>query len=281
MVSVIIPTYNRYTLLCEAVRSVLDQTFLDLEILIIDDGSSEDIEQITTLSPLIKYLRIAHWGMPGYVRNRGVENSTGEYLAFLDSDDLWYPNKLERQLAYMAGISPSPLIYTKERWLRDEKVIRQRKFRQGEGDIFDLALKRCMVGPSTVLMRRDLFLTYGGFREDLEIAEDYELWLRLTAMHKIGFIDEPLITKRAGHGDQLSEKYGYIELFRIRALQELVDKDWFSVHATDSHQSRATAELVRKFEICASGAKKRGLEDEYHVYQRMYERYHQMSLNRS
>ncbi len=273
MVSVIIPTYNRYEYLCEAVDSVLAQTYTELEIIIIDDGSTENIREITQRSERIRYIPIEHSGMPGYVRNRGVEYSQGEFLAFLDSDDLWFPTKLETQMVFLAANPEIPLVYTKERWLRGEKIIRQRKFKQASGDIFDLALKRCMVGPSTVVMRSKLFSDFGGFREDLEVAEDYELWLRITALHEIGFIEEPLITKRAGHGDQLSEKYGYIEQFRIHALQGLVDSCWFEKYADPSYQSRAIEELARKYQICASGAKRRGLDETYEEYQRMYERY--------
>jgi hypothetical protein len=93
--------------------------------------------------------------------------------------------------------------------------------------IFEDALKKCIIGPSTVLMEASLFREAGGFREDLEIAEDYELWLRITSRYSVAYLDEALTVKRAGHPGQLSEKYGSIEYFRIKALEPLVDSRWF------------------------------------------------------
>ena len=279
MVSVIIPTFERYEFLCEAVDSVLDQQVSDLEVIVVDDGSSSPISRITERDPSVRYLRVDHSGMPGLVRNRGVAISRGAYLAFLDSDDLWQPGKLSRQLSYLEAHDEFDLVYTGELWMRSGRRIRQKAFRQGEGDVFSLALRRCMIGPSTVLMRRSLFDAYGGFREDLEICEDYELWLRITAEHAVGFLPEPLVTKRAGHGDQLSERYGYIEQFRIQALKELVDGEWFSSHGLPLQQQEAVEELIRKYGICGAGAMKRGRAEEGEAYLRLRDLYRQRPIS--
>lgn len=257
-VSVIIPVYNRPRLATEAVRSVLLQSYPRLECILVDDGSSEAPEEACRLfgaDPRFRYLPIEHIGMPGAVRNRGVEAAGYGLLAFLDSDDLWLPRKLELQVeVFQAGEGglvrekPSqalegaaPLVHSREIWLRGEKIISQKGQRfQRRGDVFGEALKKCMIGPSTVLMRRDVYEQLGGFPEDLEIAEDYELWLRLTALYPVEFVEEPLIVKRAGHGQQLSEKYGHIELFRLKGLEDLVRRRWFAEQALNPALAQTT-----------------------------------------
>ncbi len=255
--SVIIPTFNRSQMLLEAVQSVLKQTLLPKEILVIDDGSSEPLGPLVAEigSPLIRYIKQSHTGMAGQVRNVGVSQSTGEWVSFLDSDDLWYPEKLARTAATITSETP-PLIHCKERWIRCGSEVSQRKQKhQRRGDIFSDCLKKCIIGPSTVTMKRDVYENLGGFREDLEIAEDYEFWLRYCNMYAVEYIDEPLVEKRAGDWDQLSEKYNEIEIFRIRGLRDLVDRGVFYV----GNQLLAKDELVRKCEIHSKGAEKRGL----------------------
>jgi len=332
-VSVIIPVYNRPKLATEAVRSVLLQSYPQLECILVDDGSSEAPEEACRLfaaDPRFRYLPIDHIGMPGAVRNRGVEAARYGLLAFLDSDDLWLPRKLELQLrlprqtellqaggkglfqaedgGFLQGqpaLRPgaaAPLVHSREVWLRGDKIISQKRQRfERRGNVFAEALKKCMIGPSTVLMRRDVYEQLGGFREDLEIAEDYELWLRLTALYQVEFVEEPLIVKRAGHGQQLSEKYGHIELFRLKGLEDLVRRRWFAEQAPKKPQQQspnqttaptssqalhkgplqagrespravdlqqmASAVLADKCAIYAAGCRKRGREQEAQVYE--------------
>ncbi len=285
-VSVIIPVYNRPKLATEAVRSVLLQSYPQLECILVDDGSSEAPEEACRLcaaDPRFRYLPIEHTGMPGAVRNRGVEAARYELLAFLDSDDLWLPRKLELQVQLLQEQPAqrlggfAALVHSREIWLRGEKIISQKGQRfERRGEVFAEALKKCMIGPSTVLMRRDVYEQLGGFREDLEIAEDYELWLRLTALYPVEFVEEPLIVKRAGHGAQLSEKYGHIELFRLKGLEDLVRRRWFAGQASSQSinknptphlQHMASAELADKCAIYAAGCRKRGREQEAQLYE--------------
>jgi len=265
-VSVIVPTYNRADYLAEALWSVREQTCRVGQLVIVDDGSTDGTEvyvQSLNNQPNLRYLRIPHCGMPGKVRNAGARLATGEYLAFLDSDDLWEPEKLARQVAYFEEHQEIQICHTRETWQRGEKIVSQagQKHRRS-GIIFADALKKCIIGPSTVMMRRELFEELGGFREDLEIAEDYELWLRITARVPVGYIDEPLVVKRGGHADQLSEKYGQIEIFRIKAL--LVNLEEGSFQGEQRHM--VARELVRKCRIYAQGCEKRGKGDEARRY---------------
>jgi glycosyltransferase involved in cell wall biosynthesis len=263
------------------VDSVLAQRCRDFELIVVDDGSTDDtpalLEELLSgeewpaaWRPSIRVVRQRHCGFPGAVRNRGVAESTGELVAFLDADDLWEPEKLERQVARFdegRGRGGAPVLcHTRERWLRNGAEVSQKGQRHArEGWVFPDALVKCTIGPSTTMLRRSVFEDLGGFREDVEIAEDYELWLRLTARYPVSYIEEPLTVKRAGHGDQLSGKYPQIESFRIRVLEDLVTAGTFA--DTPEYDSLARAELARKCRIYARGARKRGREAEAQAYE--------------
>ncbi|MBB6482630.1 glycosyltransferase family 2 protein [Spirochaeta isovalerica] len=269
-VSVIIPVFNRKEAIHEAVKSVFDQTFRDWELIIADDGSDDG-----TFESLKEYegdrrvqiIRLAHNGNPGYVRNRAVDRAAGRWIAFLDSDDLWNEEKLDRQISYMNDHRECLFLHTREVWSREGKIISQshRKHKR-EGDLFEVSLGKCEIGPSTVLMDREMFTVLGGFREDLEICEDYEFWLRVTSRYSVGYIDEDLIVKRAGGGDQLSFKYGFIENFKIDALKNLIDSKLLPLEK----EKVARKELARKCRIYGKGCRKRGREKEAEKYDSLY-----------
>ena len=270
LVSVVIPTYNRARLVQEAVASVLAQSYRPLELIVVDDGSTDATGAALAGRPEVRVLSQPHTGMPGQVRNAGVRLARGEYLAFLDSDDLWQPPKLERQVAAAAAAGDA-IWHTRERWERSGRVISQRSQRhRRRGDLFADSLRKCVIGPSTVLLHRAAFTHAGGFREDLEIAEDYELWLRLTARYPVGYLDQELVIKRAGHSDQLSERYGQIEIFRLRALHDLVATGHFG---TASRHRAACEELARKARIYAAGCRKRGRLGEAWRYEALARRW--------
>ena len=275
-VSVIIPAYNRKDLLSDAVNSVLSQSFRSFELIIVDDCSDEDIREAVMSVPGIESINYniitleKHTGMPGLVRNSGVYAAAGEYIAFLDSDDLWGKDKLLKQFFLMKRLKDKNIriTHTREKWLRGEKIVSQKSQKhEREGDIFEDALWKCIIGPSTVMMEKKLFNEAGGFRDDLEVAEDYELWLRITAGEKVGYIDEMLTVKRAGDWEQLSEKYGQIEIFRIDALYGLLKQDYFK------GEKKILAEEIfrRKCGIYAAGCRKRGKTEEALHYENLAE----------
>jgi glycosyltransferase involved in cell wall biosynthesis len=262
LVSVIIPVYNRLEFLKEAVGSVNNQTFTDFELIAADDGSTDGCGAWLEAAG-IRTVTLKHSGLPGLVRNAGTAAARGALVAFLDSDDVWLPAKLERQTGFFKSHPDIAICHTREIWNRNGKIISQAGQRQRRsGMIFEDALKKCIIGPSTVMMRRSLLEAAGGFAPDLEIAEDYELWIRVTAVYDVGYIDEPLVEKRGGHADQLSEKYGQIEAFRIQALLKALERGAF----LPEQRLLIVKELRRKCEIHAQGALKRGKTDESERY---------------
>jgi glycosyltransferase involved in cell wall biosynthesis len=252
--SVIIPTYNRWPLIQEAIDSVKAQSFSDWELIVADDGSED--ESVASLDSDIRCIELEHSGFPGLVRNRAAALAKGEYLAFLDSDDLWLPQKLELQNEYLKKSPGCRILHSREIWRRGNRIISQIKFTHSRsGMIFEDALEKCIIGPSTAVIRRDLFEMHGGFREDLRIAEDYELWLRICDQERVGYIDTALTVKRADHGfSQLTEQGEPIEYHRILALKDLV----FSDELSREHEALARDTLKRKLSIYIRGAEKRG-----------------------
>lgn len=262
LVSVIIPTYNRAALVAEAVASVEAQTCRDFEILVVDDGSTD--ATLKALAPLkgVTVLRRRRRAGVAAARNLGAAAARGAWLAFLDSDDLWLPEKLARQMAYLEATPGLLLCQTDETWVRHGVQVKKPvSYRKVAGRIFLPSLKRCMVSPSAVVLARRVFLDHGGFDEDLPAAEDYDLWLRLTWRFEVGLVDEPLIIKRGGHADQLSGLWG-LDRFRIRALVKLLRE----VDLPKPYVRAARRMLAVKCAIYAQGCEKRGKYAEAQFY---------------
>jgi glycosyltransferase involved in cell wall biosynthesis len=268
LVSVIIPTYNRAALVTEAVASVEAQTFRDFEILVVDDGSTDGTSKALALRESARVLRRPNRGGVAVARNLGAAAARGEWLAFLDSDDLWLPSKLARQMAYLEERPGLLLCQTDETWVRrGVRVNKPVSHRKLAGEIFLASLERCMVSPSAVILHQRLLSDHGGFDEDLPAAEDYDLWLRLTWRYEVGLVDEPLVIKRGGHPDQLSGQRG-IDRFRIQALVKLLREP----DLPESYARAARQMLALKCAIYAQGCEKRGKYSEAQFYRTLGER---------
>ena len=269
-VSVIIPTYNRRAMLIDAIDSVLAQTARGFELIIIDDGSTDgtnETEQLARLAKTIQIERIDHRG-PAAARNRGVALARARLIAFLDSDDLWSPTKLERQLAFMSANPGCAISQTGEIWIRNGRRVNPgMRHRKRAGDIFIDSLRTCLISVSAVMMRTELFRACGGFDELMTAAEDYDLWLRILIEHEAGLLDEPLVTRRGGHRDQTSATTPALDRFRILALTKLLADDRLSA----SRRSSAVEVLAEKCRIYAGGLRRRGRVDEARVYERVAE----------
>lgn len=266
-VSVIIPTYNRWPLLKEAVDSVLTQSYDDYELIVVDDGSTDGTVQ--ELIPYCEHLRVLVQPRHGVAaaRNAGAQVATGKYLAFLDSDDLWLPEKLRIQVRFMEEGRGIQICQTEEIWIRNGVRLNPKaRHQKPSGNIFKRSLELCLVSPSAVMMTRDLFDEAGGFDESFPVCEDYDLWLRIAVNHPVPLIAKPLTVKRAGHIGQLSRSQWGMDRFRVLALAKLLRG------VLQGEKRRWVAdELGRKVAILAAGARKRGKEDEALSYERFLE----------
>ena len=263
-VSVIIPTYNRSQKVARAIQSVLDQSFGDLEIIVVDDGSTDDTYQcLDRLRSSITYIRqLVNRGVSA-ARNRGIKSSLAPWIAFLDSDDYWLKDKLQVQMEFLHRNSGSVACQTEEIWIRGgRRVNPRRRHRKPSGDIFKQSLKLCLVSPSSVMVKRALFDEVGLFDETLQAAEDYDLWLRISCRYPVHLIDRALTVKEGGHPDQLSQRFAGMDRFRIRAIVNLINSGVLS-----SDQIEAALEALSvKCKIFGSGCLKRGRREQGYFY---------------
>jgi len=268
-VSVIIPTYNRGWIISEAIESVLAQTFDAYELIVVDDGSNDNTADILyKYGRKIRIIRQTNQGVSA-ARNRGILSSTGEFIALLDSDDLWLPKKLDRQVAFFRNNPDAMICQTQEIWIRNGKRINPRKHhKKPSGMIFQPSLSLCLVSPSAVMFKRDLPDMVGLFDEGLPACEDYDLWLRVSLNFPVYLIDEALTVKRGGHGDQLSQN-PMLDKYRIEALKKLLDHN----PMTDEQKRSTVAKLMVKCRIYAEGCKKRGRHQEAVEYMSLAGKY--------
>ncbi len=263
-VSIIIPVYNRADKIKKAVDSVLTQTHELFELIVVDDGSSDEsakvLEEID--DKRLNIIRQPNKGVAA-ARNQGIEKSSCDWLAFLDSDDHWLETKLEKQISFHKE-SPDCLIsQTDEVWIKNGVRINPNKHNEKVGgDIFELSLERCLISPSAVMLHRSLLNETGLFDERLPVCEDYDLWLRIACQHVVGLIDEKLVIKTGGHDDQLSKKHWGMDRFRVKAIRKLIDSNML----TDKQEIAAIKVLIKKLEILKNGAKKRNNNKDFAEY---------------
>lgn len=261
-VSVIIPTFNRGWILREAVDSVLSQDFRDFELIVVDDGSDDNTRDIlNAYQDHIILIRQENNGVSA-ARNRGIVRSSGELIAFLDSDDLWLPEKLSVQVKFFKDNPDALICQTEEIWIRNRvRVNPKKRHKKPSGMIFEPSLSLCLVSPSAVMVKRGLFSDVGLFDENLPACEDYDLWLRVSCKYPIFLLDKPLVVKRGGHDDQLS-RMPALDKFRIRSIIKMIE----SGHLSESQRRAAIKVLKKKCAVYAGGCFKRGREDEGFYY---------------
>ena len=258
MVSVVIPTYERIATLSRAVDSVMAQTFSGFELIVVDDGSTDATDEMILRDyPTVRLHRQENTGVSS-ARNAGVALASGEWIAFLDSDDAWLPEKLERQLSHLANEPELRLSHTDEIWIRNGRRVNQPKeYAKSGGSIYRQCLPLCCICPSSALIRRDLFDEIGGFDETFPVCEDYDLWLRITAREPVHYLDEALVRKYGGHEDQLSTTTWGMDRYRTRALEKIMSEEILSL----ADRILTKEILVKKLRILVAGARKRGNQE--------------------
>ena len=270
LVSVIIPSFNRLHTLRRAIDSVLTQSYSHIELIIIDDGSTDGtsawLEQLAPENIPVRYIEQTNHGV-SHARNRGIDIAEGQWIALLDSDDYWHGDKLSKQIQSLAIHSPCRLCHCDELWIRNGKRINQKhRHRKHGGDIFLQCLALCAISPSAVVIHKDVFAQHGMFDESLPACEDYDLWLRITAHEPVAFIDEPLLTKTGGHDDQLSGRFPVMDRFRLQSLAGIIRSN--KLDPAQRHEAHNM--FIKKLGIVKLGAQKHGndtllkiLENEY------------------
>lgn len=267
-VAVVIPAYNRRAMVCEAVESVVAQRDANFELIVVDDGSTDgtwdELTQIAAVAndhaqwEMMRIERTPNRG-PAAARNTGVAMAAARFVAFLDSDDLWLPHKLNRQIAFMREHPEYAISQTEEVWMRNGRRVNPgARHRKRAGELFADSLLTCLISPSAVIMWTDLFREAGGFDEDMAAAEDYDLWLRLLTDHEVGLIDEQLVIRRAGHPGQLSTTVPALDRFRVLALLKLLVREDFS----PGRRIKVCEVLAEKCAIYAKGLERRARVDE-------------------
>ena len=268
-VSVIIPTFNRDWIIRDAIDSVLGQTYSNFELLVVDDGSTDRTAKfLHTYGDRLRVIRQDNRGVSA-ARNSGIRASSGQLIAFLDSDDMWLPEKLAAQVSFFEHHPNAKICQTEEVWIRNGMRVNPRqKHRKPSGDIFEPSLALCLVSPSAVMLRRELFDEVGMFDEDLPACEDYDLWLRVSCVIPVYLIDEQLTIKRGGHRDQLSRQHS-LDKFRIHSIVKLIDSGRLISH----QKNAAIITLRKKCSIFAAGCLKRGRVEEAAHYSRLLQKY--------
>lgn len=259
---VIIPTFNRASLLERAITSVLNQSYPFFKLYIIDDGSTDETFQIIEKfhsDERLHYLKQENKGVSA-ARNLGISHSHHSWVTFLDSDDEWLTDKLQKQRDYILQHPEIKFIHSNEIWIRDQiRVNAPLKFDKSAEGLLERSLETCIISPSTVAIKRELLEYFGGFNEEFKICEDYDLWLKILFREKVGFIEDFLIKKYHGHDNQLSTLDPLMEYYRVLALffqmdsKDLKEEDFFLIFKT----------LERKVPRILKGLQKFGEEDKH------------------
>ncbi|MCD4721105.1 MAG: glycosyltransferase [Desulfobacula sp.] len=262
LVSVILTTFNRAWTLKDAIDSVLFQDYPNIELIVIDDGSEDNTKELLcAYKNKMMVLTQENSGVSA-ARNAGIKKSKGEFIALLDSDDAWDKRKISCQAAFFKQNPEALICQTEEIWIRNGKRVNPKvKHKKPSGMIFEPSLNLCLVSPSAVMMRRQLFEVKGYFNEDFTVCEDYDLWLRVSSTLPIFLIDKHYTIKRGGHKDQLSNFHSQ-DKFRILSLLNLIKSN----NLTQDQAAKAKRVLKKKCIIYGNGCIKRGRKEEGEYY---------------
>jgi glycosyltransferase involved in cell wall biosynthesis len=270
LVSVVLTTYNRKNLLRRALRSVCAQTHAPDEIIVCDDGSTDGTQQELAIEfPSVVWLKQENKGVAS-ARNLGIRNARGSWIALLDSDDEWKPEKLELQLQCMKRNPRSLACHTDEEWIRDgNQVIPPKFLDKSPNDLFVRSLRRCLICPSSALIQREVFSEIGLFDESLPVCEDYDFWLRLLLLTEPALVDQKLVVKHGGHPDQLSTSTWGMDRFRVKSMEKLLENP----NLPDKRRHEVWKALLEKCEILENGFAKRDKLNQAGEYSRKKENY--------
>ena len=251
--SVIIPTYNRKHFLKIALESILQQTYKEFEVIVVDDGSTDGTEDLVKSykDKRIRYFYQKNKG-PSSARNLGIREAHGEFICFLDSDDRFRHQKLELTKEYIEKYPTCKIFHTEELWYRNSRYLEQKKIhKKPEGSVFVEALKICCISLSCACINKEVFNKVGLFDENFPVCEDYEFWLRATLFFSVKLIPFYLTIKEAGP-NQRSQKKG-LDKYRFLALYKIIK----NYSLPRNYLREALKNLEEKAKIYIKGAEKR------------------------
>ena len=255
MICVIIPVYNRDEFIRRSIESVLKQTLPASQIIVVDDGSSDVTPKVLQkYSNSIDIITTKNKGV-SHARNLGITHSKAKWITFLDSDDEWHERKLELQYSFHQKNPQILFSHTLEKWVKNGKIIKQKKHhKKPKGWCFGENISFCKIAPSSVMIAREVLERVGCFDESLSVCEDFDLWLRVLKNYELGLIEKELVTKYAGHKDQLSIKYHSMDVQRIYALNKHIEV------------KGVKEEIIKKYQILIQGALKRDREERAYIW---------------
>jgi GT2 family glycosyltransferase len=267
-VTVVIPVHNRADHIEACLDSVLTQSEPADEIIVVDDASSDDtVQRVRAYGEVVRLLRLPTNRGVSAARNLGIETASSPWIALLDSDDRWRPDKLAAQRRFVRRYPHYQILQSEEIWIRrGKRVNRHKHHAKPHGWVWRPSLERCLISPSAVLMHRDLIAECGDFDEDLPVCEDYDLWLRMSRWHPVGLDKTPSLTKYSGHADQLSTRLRAMDRFRVYAMLKALRHE-----KEGEHRQALLAVLEEKLGILAAGSEKRGLMDSAHRYRQLWQ----------
>ena len=263
-VSVVIPTFNYGRYVGEAIASVLAQTHMDIELVVVDDGSTDNTAEVVGRfpDPRLRYVRQENRGLAG-ARNTGIRESSAEYIGFLDSDDSWLPRRLERQLPLLEDDAVGHVCCGY--FVKDESAgtIVTRAPSPLRGDVLrTLAVENRIAGSATTsLIRRSLFDRIGLFDETLRACEDWDVWLRLARVTRFDYVDEPLATIRL-HSSNMMRETDRMESSMTRVIRRFYADTTLSP-SIRGLESRAWATAYLTLAKLALRARRRRLAAQY------------------
>ena len=250
-------------------ESIFRQTLPPSQIVVVDDGSTDGTSDwLKKKLPAVELVIQKNQGVSA-ARNSGIRKATTDWIALLDSDDVWCPTKLEKQFKALKEKPEFKICHTEERWIfkgKERQVASAYKKRGGW--IFEACLPVCAISPSTVLIHKSVFEKVGLFDESLEACEDYDFWLRICSRMPVLLIDEPLIEKHGGFDDQLSAQWG-LDRWRIQALEKILGED----HLEFKERELVKEQLALKCEVFAKGLQKHGKASEAKSYLSLSSKY--------
>jgi glycosyltransferase involved in cell wall biosynthesis len=237
----------------------MSQTLKPDEVIVIDDGSDDETRQLVSQHfPEVVYYYQANLGVSA-ARNKGIELAKGSWIAFLDSDDQWLDNKLERQAGAWSKAKDHRIVHSDEIWIRNDiPVTKPARYQVRQGRIYEHCLKLCAMAPSSVVIEKSLLIEVGCFDAGLPACEDYDLWLKVCANYPVLACPEALLIRYGGHADQLSTTTWGLDQYRVQGLYNMVHSSQFTEALTISEQKKTLSVLQKKLEILIKGASRRG-----------------------